>query len=152
MFIRLIPNPPQSPVLFAVTYPDIDESLTLPAAWAEQLRILQQDGLESPPTIHALDRAAGLVSIVTEMTFDVPALVISCKMVDGTVEEWPLMEKGCLSALEGVVSDVFESTEMDREKELENERRRSSSDSPNPFSGKVTRHKKQRSLLMSLVA
>jgi hypothetical protein len=54
-----------------------------------------------------------------------------------------------LSALEGVVSDAFESTEMDREKELENERRRS--DSLNLMSGKVTRNKKQRSLLMSLV-
>lgn len=151
MFIRLIPTPPLSPVLFAVTYPDIDESLPLPNAWVEQLHVLKHDGLDSPPTIHALDRAAGLVGIVTEITFDIPALVITCKMLDGTVEEWPLMEKGCLRALEDVVADVHESAESDRETVLENERGRSA-ESPPPLSGKVTRHKKQRSLLMSLVA
>jgi hypothetical protein len=49
----------------------------------------KHDGLKSPPhAIHALDRAADLISIVMEMTFDIPALVISCKMVDVTVEEW----------------------------------------------------------------
>ena len=149
MFIRLIPTSPLSPVLFAVSYPDIDESLPLPAAWAEQLHVLKQDGLDSPQTIHALDRAAGLVGIVMEITFDLPALVITCKMVDGTLEEWPLMQKGCLRALEAVVTDVHEFVEVDKETESENERRRSESPAP---SGKVTRHKKQRSLLMSLVA
>ena len=85
-----------------------------------------------------------------EITFDLPALVITCKMVDGTLEEWPLMQKGCLRALEAVVTDVHEFVEVDKETESENERRRS--ESPAAPSGKVTRHKKQRSLLMSLVA
>jgi hypothetical protein len=152
MFIRLIPTPPQTAVIFTVSYPDIDNNpnIPLPPSWDEQIRILKHDDLELPTTIHALDRAAGLVGIILEITFDVPALTISCRMVDGTVEEWPLMEKRCLSALESVVSDVNESALVEREIELENEKRRF--ESPNFISGKITRHKKQRSLLMTFVA
>lgn len=146
MFIRLIPSPPHSAVLFAVAFPDLD-NISLPPSWVDQLRILQHDHLEIPSSIHVLDRAAGLVCIITEITFDVPALTISCKMVDGSIEEWPLVENGCLDALSGVVSDVNESAEMERVTELENEKRRAESPT-----GKVTRHKKQRSLLMTLVA
>lgn len=146
MFIRLIPSPPHSAVLFAVAFPDLD-NISLPPSWVDQLRILQHDHLEIPSSIHVLDRAAGLVCIITEITFDVPALTISCKMVDGSIEEWPLVENGCLDALSGVVSDVNESAEMERVTELESEKRRAESPT-----GKVTRHKKQRSLLMTLVA
>ena len=154
MLIRLIPTPPEPAILFAVTFPDLDDSLPMSPSWTDQLRSLQHDSLELPQAMHTLDRAAGLIGIVAEITFDVPALTISCRMADGAVQEWPLMEKGCLNALEGVVCDVNESsaemereTEMEREMEKEKEKKRF--DTP---SGKLTRHKKQRSLLMTLVA
>jgi hypothetical protein len=154
MFIRLIPSPPHPAIIFTVSYPDIDNipNIPLPPSWDDQIRLLKHDDLELPTTIHALDKAAGLVSIILEITFDVPALIISCRMLDGSLEEWPLMEKRCLAALESVVSDVNESAILEREIELENENRRLSTDSPMPISGKITRHKKQRSLLMTLVS
>ena len=146
MFIRLIPHPPQSAVLFAVSYPDLPDAL-IPPSWSDQIRSLQHNELELPATMHTLDSAVGLTGIIMEITFDVPALTISCKMVDGVLDEWPLSEQGCLAALDAVVADVNESAELDRELELENERK--CAVSPSPFKG---RHKKQRSLLMTLVA
>jgi hypothetical protein len=154
MQIKLVPATSEPAVLFAVIFPDLDY-LPMPPSWAEQLRILQHDDLELPPSMHALDRAAGLIGLVSEITFDVPALSISCRMIDGVVEEWPLMEQNCLGALERVVRDVRESSaEMERdillEKEKEKERRRH--EFPTSFSGRFPRHKKQRSLLMTFVA
>jgi hypothetical protein len=152
MQIKLIPATSEPAVLFAVTFPNLDY-LPMPPSWAEQLRILQHDELELPPSMHTLDRAAGLTGLVSEITFDVPALVISCRMTDGVVEEWPLMEKRCLGALERVVRDVRESSaEMEKEMLLEKEKERRRHEFPTSSSGRFPRHKKQRSLLMTLVA
>ncbi len=158
MLIQVVPNSPNPTVLFAIEFNNLLEHLPTPPAWLYQLQCLSLDDLDPPNCIHALDKAASVACLVQKLTFDIPTLTVSCAFVDGLVEEWPLMGAGCLRALEGVVDDVNDSSvEVEREKERERveqerERKRIQSLNSPPSSIKVTRHKKQRSLLMSLVA
>ncbi|RDB19195.1 hypothetical protein Hypma_013649 [Hypsizygus marmoreus] len=161
MLINIVPETTAahlSAVVFSVVFEDFGPDLAHPPEWASTLHYLKRDELDLPVAIHALDKAAGITSLLEEVTFDVPSMVISCQFVDGSTENWPLKGAACLKALEKIVLDVNESSldiererEWEKGKERERERRRFE---PSIMSAPVkrTRHKKQRSLLMTLVA
>jgi hypothetical protein len=157
MLIRLIPAAPHPTVLFAITFQNLPDNLPNPLSWTQQLNCLSMDDLEIPRAIHSLDKSAAIPNLVEEVSFDVPTLTVSCRFIDGSLEEWPLMGAGCLKALENVLNDVNESAleterEKEREKEIEKEKENLQSVVTPPTSVRVGRHRKQRSLLMTLVA
>ncbi|KAG6835644.1 hypothetical protein H0H93_016251 [Arthromyces matolae] len=144
-------------VVFSVVFEDLDPA-GAPSTWISHLHNLRHDELEVPALMHALDKATGIISLLEEVTFDLSTKVISCHFVDGSVEQLSLVKDQCITALEQVVSDVNESSaaierELEEEKQraLELERKRFEAPLP-PLPQRVSRHKKQKSLLMTLVA
>ncbi|KAJ7103123.1 hypothetical protein B0H15DRAFT_194876 [Mycena belliarum] len=111
MLIKLTPPASATPtptILFALAFPDLPPSLPVPAAWAAQLARLSADDLEAPPSLHALDRAAALPSLIGEVLFDLPRNRVGCTFLDGAVEEWD-MDARCAEMLARVICDVEES-------------------------------------------
>jgi hypothetical protein len=108
--------------------------------------------LPGPAGLHALDKAAGLVNIMEEVTFNMNTLRVNCAFLDGSKEEWPLMDTACMYALETVLFDVNEgAVEAERERRI----LEAASRPPSPpvvSAQKFTKHKKQRSILMTLVS
>ncbi|KAF8634380.1 hypothetical protein AX15_000950 [Amanita polypyramis BW_CC] len=107
MLIKLIPDSPNPAVLFALTFanapfayspdsphasvPDevsAENSLFMSPGWANQLNALAIDDLDAPTALHALDRAAGIPTLIQEVTLDVPSNTVRCLFIDGAVEEW----------------------------------------------------------------
>lgn len=95
------------------------------------------------------------------------AVHVTCRFVDGAIEEWVSDGTRLIFALECIVQNVQESTmEDDREREryhqsqMQNNRSRASnrlsmSSGPGPaltMAGSKPRHKKQRSLFMQIVS
>ncbi|TFK52943.1 hypothetical protein OE88DRAFT_1643673 [Heliocybe sulcata] len=124
------------------------------------LQRLATSELELPGSIHALDKSAWVVCVLQEVTFDLCAETITCVFVDGQREEWPIVggtANRCVKALESVLNDVNSSAkENEKERsagveENQHHSRQSSTNTIKPTDGPV-KHKKQRSLLMSLVA
>ncbi|KAJ7594200.1 hypothetical protein C8J56DRAFT_1043972 [Mycena floridula] len=159
MLIRLLPhqNHPENPnptVLFAVAFQNLPDTLPLPFSWASQLNALSMDDLELPTSVHSLDKSVVLPCIIEQVTFDVPAGTISCLLIDGSLETWPLCDSRNL--LDRVINDVNDSAaiaEFERERERMRQEAHAESLKAEALSSvKVKTHKKQRSLLMSLVA
>ncbi|KAJ7620779.1 hypothetical protein B0H17DRAFT_1219540 [Mycena rosella] len=92
--------------------PDLPQKLPVPAAWAAQLARLAADDLEAPPSLHALDRAAALPSLLGEVLFDLPSGRVGCTFLDGAAEEWA-MDARCAEMLARVIEDVEESGKAD---------------------------------------
>lgn len=152
MLIRVIPLPPLPTILFTITFPNLTRDLPMPPYWDAQLQRLAAEDLEIPHSIHSLDKAAWIAALLQEVTFDMTSLTVSALFIDHSVEEWPLMGRECVSALESVLRDVNDSA-------LESEQERADAPPPTPpaplpppVQAKHSKHKKQRSLLMSLVA
>jgi hypothetical protein len=160
MLIKLLPTHPSHPtVLFGITFEScLPEGVQVPISWTSQQALLLADSLELPKYIHALDAASIFPCLLEEVVFDIQLLLISCRFIDGSCVEWSLMDSKCLTSLENVLRDVTESTreveEPEREGTKEKEKREELPELLNspPSTIKGTRHKKQRSLLMSLVA
>ncbi|TFY55664.1 hypothetical protein EVJ58_g8110 [Rhodofomes roseus] len=144
----------------------------LPVGWAAQLAGLQQDGLDMPPSIHALDGSSGWSAIVEECVFellDKQGVRVECILVGGGSVVWDVSGDGraCAGMLREALSDLAAA-----KKEVEKERAAvlprpsapihhtypgagkvewaQSSDTlalPPPVASKATKHKKQRSLL-----
>ncbi|KAF8624662.1 hypothetical protein AX17_006993 [Amanita inopinata Kibby_2008] len=159
MLIKLIPEPPHPAVLFALTFPNtpfayppdrpyssvqaetvLGTPIALTQGWVNQLTAIALDDLDAPVALHALDRAAGVATLLQEVTFDIPSCTVRCSFIDGSVEEWiwPIGAKTVPTAkrprslsgaslmrryidmLDGVVKDVNQSTvEEEREKQEE---------------------------------
>lgn len=107
------------------------------------------DDLDVPSLIHALDKSTFFPTLLHQVILDIQTLTVTCIFIDGVKEEWPLMDPVCVRALESVVHDINQSSleddqEADQQRWAQIERERSLS--------KPVKHKKQRSLLMSLVA
>ncbi|KAL1739533.1 hypothetical protein HDZ31DRAFT_49239 [Schizophyllum fasciatum] len=157
MLLKLVPVAPQPTVLFSLAFRNIEAQgvESIPQAWDTQLNALLADELEVPQGTHALDKAAGIPSLLDEVCLDIPSLTVSCRFLDGALEEWPLMERVCLEKLDRVVSDVRQSAEeaqkeqrrdmLIREIGAERARERAQSDTP-----AQQRQKKHRSLLKSM--
>ncbi|CAK5280370.1 unnamed protein product, partial [Mycena citricolor] len=99
-------------ILFALNFPDLPPSLPIPPAWSMQLGRLAADDLEAPPSLHALDRAAGIPSLLSEVLFDLPVRRVTCTFLDGKIEDWELGDK-CEQMLKRVIEDVEESGRVD---------------------------------------
>ncbi|KAF5386642.1 hypothetical protein D9615_002035 [Tricholomella constricta] len=161
MLVNIVPPTADvhlSAVVFSVIFEDLAPELANPPLWTNLLQVLRRDELEIPESIHAFDKAAGIICLLEEVTFDLSTKVISCQFLDGSTEQWPFAGTRCAKALERIVLDVNESSldiererEQEKQREREKERKRLESISPSSTI-KVSRHKKQRSLLMTLVA
>jgi len=169
MLIRLLPTPPHPSVLFNITFEDLPDGLSLPPTWTTHLSNLMHDELPMPKWQHTLDKATFFSCVLDEVIFDIPALLVTCRFVDGTLTEWKInadrLATKCLKTLESVVDDVCLSTliaeqEQQREKhrekeqawERERERLKQRQLVPLPSLVKSTKHKKKRSILMTLVS
>jgi hypothetical protein len=182
MQIKLIPPQPHPTILFNLSFPQtsLPHPLPLPQSYQSLLHILNTSSppLDPPHSIHALDKGTYLVEVVREVEFDMGGGV-RIVWVDGGVEEWVLgeggegMEKeGCMRMLESVLRDVDMSEEEgEREQWREewalhqaeaaaaqaqaqaNAQAQARAQAQLQAATKTnTKHKKHRSLLMSLVA
>jgi len=149
MRLRLISHPPAPMMLFTIAFVPMDLH-SLPHNWDSQLAILNATDLELPRSIYALDLSTWLTDVLEEVTFDVVALTVSAVFTDGHTEDWPLMDRACVSILENILDDLRQSV------------LRPAPASPSlppappsspvfPVFRKPAKHKKQRSLLMQLV-
>ena len=133
------------------------------------------EDLEVPDMLYALDKSVRLMSLLDEVTFEImygtgakdgggdndeKTVRVTCRFVDGALEEWATTGAGLISALDGIVHDVQEST-LENDKERERYRQSQFQDSrPRalhrlsmpPGLGPKPRHKKQRSLFMQIVS
>ncbi|KAG6902682.1 hypothetical protein C0995_013374 [Termitomyces sp. Mi166 len=153
MLVTVVPlttNVQLAAVVFSILFEDLDPTAT-PSTWTTQLQSLRLDELEVPALVHALDKSTRIICLLEEVTFDLSTSTISCHFVDGSVEQWPFVGEQCIKVLDRIVQDVNESSlALEREKEEKRERRRF--EMPRSPPTKASGHKKQRSLLMSLVA
>ncbi|KAI0725948.1 hypothetical protein C8Q72DRAFT_784569 [Fomitopsis betulina] len=144
----------------------------LPVGWAAQLQSLQQDGLDMPPSIHALDGSSGWSAIVEECVFELfegdQGVRVECILVGGGSVVWDLSRSAsaCADTLKEALTDLavaMEESEKERAAILPHPHNllhhtypgagkaewARSSDTlalPPPVVGK-TKHRKQRSLL-----
>ncbi|KAG2076264.1 hypothetical protein BDR04DRAFT_754525 [Suillus decipiens] len=164
MLIRLVPSASHGTVLYNVSFPINIPNLPTPPAWSNQLHLLTSVlRLESPHNIHVFDRSVGLVARIIEVIFDIPTKEIVVSFVGGRVEKLP-MNLQCMQMLQGVVDDVKTCSEQESRRDSFEcatsasicSSVTSSQDIPNiagpPKSPKLSRHKKQRSLLFSLIS
>jgi len=149
MLLKLIPAHTEPTIHFSLSFADLPPGLPTPAAWTAQLAQLMLEDLEVPATLHSLDRAVGMTSLLEEVELDIALGEIRCRFIDGKVESWGFWDgitsagvgqtggnqygKKLISALESIVKDVNESTleddraARDRECEKEQVGRRNSS-------------------------
>lgn len=165
MLIRLVPSVSHGTVLYNVSFPINFPNLPTPPAWSNQLHLLTSVLLLEPPqNIHVFDRSVGLVARIIEVMFDVPTKEVVVSFVGGHIEKLP-MNSQCMQMLQGVVDDVKACSELEsRRDSFECATSASicssvvsSQDIPSiscapPKSPKLSRHKKQRSLLFSLIS
>ena len=161
MLLRLVPEQPHPTILFTLAFNNLPDGLPFPASWTAQLQNILHDELEMPQCIHALDKGAWAAVLLHEVTFSIPARRVSVLFVDGTNAEWPMEDKKLEMSLKEVMDDVSESSvaaemEQRRAQAIQAaaqaqaaQERMPVTPSPVPSRGK---HKKSRSLLMSLVA
>ena len=164
MQIKLIPATNLPTVLFTVNFSELPDDLGIPVAWATLLHRLSADELELPSSLLALDKTTWIVTVLHSVTFDLANHLIICAYNDGQMEEWDCrvllgeeqMDEwaACVGTLENVLKDVNDSAI-----EVEREKRQSQPPPPAPIPVPVAeppqkqgRHKKQRSLLMTIVA
>lgn len=162
MLIRLVPSVSHGTVLYNVSFPINIPNLPTPPAWSNQLHHLTSVlRLEPPQNIHVFDRSVGLVARITEVMFDLPTKEVVVNFVDGRIEKLP-MNSHCMQMLQGVLDDVKTCTEQESRRDSFEyatstsicSNAVSSQDIPSapPKSPKLSRHKKQRSLLFSLIS
>ena len=144
MRLRLISHPPAPMMLFNVSFVPTDLH-PLPHNWDSQLAILHATDLELPRSIYAFDLSTWLTDILEEVTFDVVSLTVSVVFIDGHSEDWPLMDRACINLLEDILDDLRQSVHRPVPPAAP------PSSPVSPVCGKITKHKKQRSLLMQLV-
>jgi hypothetical protein len=165
MLIRLIPASPFPTVLFTVSFKNTPPEIPIPTSWNTQIQTLTYDELEVPSLLHALDKSAAMPTLIHEVTFNVPASAVICTFVDGSLEEWPMVDQRCLESLENVARDVENSAassseekkpqETDAQQDNKEEQPHNDGDpvpAPAPSPGKIGKHKRQRSLLMTFVS
>lgn len=156
MLLQLHPPHPHPVIQLPFGFKDPDHGLPNPHAWTAQLSNLMHDELDTPKTIHSLDKSVGITSLLEQVTFDLPSLTVSCRFVDGAIEEWPIITPGHVKCLRDIMSDVEQATAEDdrhRERLMEKEKERDVvRQRPPPSSVRVRSHKKQRSLFMSIVS
>lgn len=156
MLLQLHPPHPHPVIQLPFGFKDLEHGLPNPHSWTAQLSNLMHGELDLPKTLHSLDKGVGITSLLEQVTFDLPSLTVSCRFVDGAIEEWPIITPGHVKSLQDIMSDVKLATAEDdrqRERMMEKEKERDVASQRSPSSSvRVGRtHKKQRSLFMSIV-
>lgn len=158
MIIRLIPDGPLPSVLFTLSFTTPPPpTLPIPQSYINSLQVLSQHDLDPPTSIHMLDRSVGLISLLHEVLFDLSSFkdksrtVVKCTFIDGEVQEWTISDEKCVEDLGGVLRDVGWSAMRAKVEEYERTGGAAQA-TPSPPPRPTKKHKKQRSLLMSLVA
>jgi len=163
MLIRLIPPTPEhSHILYTLAFPTSLRDLPFPPAWSNQLHLLTSVlHFESPQSIHVFDRSVGLVARIYDLTFDIPANEVTVSFVDGRGAKIP-MNAQCIQMLQSVIEDVRTCAEQEARRDTLEETSVCSSvtssqsipiiSSVPPKSPKLSKHKRQRSLLFSLIS
>ncbi|EIW79677.1 hypothetical protein CONPUDRAFT_144878 [Coniophora puteana RWD-64-598 SS2] len=153
MLLRLIPPSPQPTVLYTLGFAQ-SLPLPLPRAWSAQHQLLTSVlALPAPVSIHALDRSASLVALAHDVSLDVAALEVRVTFVDGRLVTLP-MEDGLVRMLENVMADVRRSS-GDNCSDADTNEEECSTRSSSPTASPLTifkKHKRQRSLLLSLIS
>lgn len=179
MLIKLVPPAPHPTVLFTLTFPNPQQCLPRPHNYSALIHTLNTSHpqLDLPNSIYALDKATYLLEVISEVIFDMGTGQVKCVWVDGAIEAWDLrmeerrsvweIEGGVARMLESVLRDVNMSAEEGEREKLREEwdkyRAAKAESQANaiaqiqvaaavPAAPIVKKHKKQRSLLMTLVA
>lgn len=158
MIIRLIPDGPLPSVLFTLSFTTPPPpTLPISQSYLNQLQVLSQHDLDSPNCVHMLDKAVGVISLLHEVLFDLSSFkdkrraAVKCTFIDGEVQEWTIVNEKCVEDLSGVLRDVGWSAMQAKVEEYERSSR-TAQVNPAPPVPTTKKHKKQKSLLMSLVA
>ncbi|OAX40395.1 hypothetical protein K503DRAFT_855366 [Rhizopogon vinicolor AM-OR11-026] len=163
MLIRLIRLSAHHSILYTLTFPDNLPDLPIPPAWSNQLHLLTSVlRFDSPHDIHVFDRSVGLVAMICDLTYDLPAREVTVNFIDGRSVKIP-MNAQCTQMLHSVVDDVQTCTEQETQRDNLEETFASvcssvasSQDIPSilsaPQKSPKGRHKRQRSLLFSLIS
>ena len=182
MLLKLIPPPSQPTIHFSLTLPIFPSYLDTPQFYTAQINHLLMEELEVPGTLYSLDKSVKLMSLLDEVIFEIKdgtgdrdggggggdddekTIRVTCRFVDGALEEWATTGAGLISVLDGIIHNVQESTLEDgkereryRQSQLQNNRSRalnrlSMPPGLSPMTGTKPRHKKQRSLFMQIVS
>lgn len=176
MLIKLIPPPPHPAVLFTLSLPDPQPCLPTPNNYNAIIHSLNTSHpqLVLPNSLYALDKATYILDLLDQVIFDMVSGQVKCIWVDGVTDVWDLrlgerrsvweLEGGVGRMLESVLDDVNTSAEESEWEKLredwDNYRAAKVEAQSNPASQVQVaaapvvkgKHKKQRSLLMTLVA
>ncbi|KZT00687.1 uncharacterized protein LAESUDRAFT_528824 [Laetiporus sulphureus 93-53] len=160
MLIYLLPDGPHPRVYHTVNFTDPYNRVPLPNNWAAQLHCLHMDELDLPTATHALDKACWLTAIIDELVFDMVSQTVSCSFSNGPTLQWSLRRQpACVAALEDVLADLAQSrNEQDKERAATQPSPKATTPKqrhvslPPPVLTKSAKHKKQRSLLSSLIS
>jgi hypothetical protein len=180
MYVKLWPDPPLDGIHFDISFKDnLGPTVEAPQPWLTQLQCTIHSGLTPPHSILAFDKSVWAVCLLEVVHFKLAEQLVTCVFVDGARMDFPLRCGDAGRRLYGVVADVREAVEaagMEERREREKERERmaaavgrgkrasvcvvgsssasaSGSERPASPAGKVGgKHKKHRSLLVSLIA
>lgn len=180
MQIKLLPPAPHPTVLFAITFPNPQPCLPIPHSYTTLVHTLNTSHpqLDLPNSVYALDKATYILELLSEVIFDMSTGEVKCIWVDGVIDAWDLrigekrstweLEGGVGQMLESVLTDVNMSAEESEWEKLREEwdkyraaevEARANADAQVQIAAIAaavpvikSKHKKQRSLLMTLVA
>lgn len=158
MLLRVLPKAPvDSSILFAINFPGLPPTLAEPTSWILQMDAVVADDLDVPSSPYAFDKAVALpAALVEQVTFDLPALTVNCRFIDGVMEEWPI-SLGCLKGLQ-IILEYLSSSAALTKKALTNAQENESGKAKHvkqlslpslssSLSRLTGRHRKQRSLM-----
>lgn len=165
MIINLIPPFSYRSISYDINFPCTlpFPDLPCPAAWSAQSNLLiAVFRLENATNIHLFDKAVGLAARIREVKLDIPRRVIQVTFIDGRNAKFA-MNTDCIRMLESVADDVRAfNEEEDQRSSLESSACASTTSSTEDLHSlskgsslrphKLVKHKRQRSLLFSLIS
>ncbi|KAI6038662.1 hypothetical protein EDC04DRAFT_2896188 [Pisolithus marmoratus] len=165
MIINLIPPFSHRNIAYEVNFPCTlpFPDLPCPAAWSAQSSLLTSVfRLENVSNIHVFDKAVGLAARIREVELDVPRKEIQATFIDGRIAKFA-MNPDCARMLESVADDVRAFNEVEGQRSsLESSACASTTSSTDDLHSlaksnslrlhKSVKHKRQRSLLFSLIS
>ncbi|KAI0059932.1 hypothetical protein BV25DRAFT_997906 [Artomyces pyxidatus] len=151
MQVRLV-APNVSTVVFPLSLHPLPSNVGIPQNWDAQLQRLASEDLDVPRSVYALDKSAWLTAILEDVTFDMESMTVSVAFSDGHVEEWPLMNRGCVKMLDGILADIQRLADQPRKEKTQEGPVSPPSTPTSPTSKKPVKHKKSRSFLARMAS
>lgn len=159
MLLRIWPDAPLNAISYDLSFKDnLGADVEAPQTWLNQLQCVIQSGLDAPQSALAFDKSVWAVCLLEDVHFKMAEQLVTCLFIDGSRVDFPLRCNSAGRLLYSVVSDTceaLEATDMERAREaaLMRIKRASTPGCIRPISPvkPTTRHKKHRSLLISLI-